>query len=452
MPIDIPNIFLMIRKNMGAPKTRYLKKYLPMKKYMLPMMAVSLLLSCCSRPATEVQKIDFYTSVGDNGMMVDAIEVTVSDSRSIKGLTAEDFDLTNNTVGTFIDPDTGAAPEDYTDDQIRVSRKKNVLRIEARPFNANGKSQGFFRREPWQLTCSADSALNVRGDAEAEKHIAVLDDCITGSFSFGGLTREYMLHLPKDSKGNVLKNVPLMVWQIGGGEYNRDMMTVATANRCLVSLATEGIPCAALVFAIANPNYSYSASLDPAKIELIDRNNALQMAFIDTLIEDDTVDGNHLYCAGASSGGGCTMRFMMQFPDRFAAAIPCCAMDPIVPIHQVQEKYEGQFADDITEAFQGQVYKWNGTDMALSDIDTEAFVNLPMYFVHADSDRTCKVASTHAYFEARSRLGAKNDLKRIYTDEELAAYGIPVQIAHFSWVPLLDDYSEDSPMRWMLKH
>ena len=39
---------------------------------------------------------------------------------------------------------------------------------------------------------------------------------------FGGLTREYMLHLPKDAKGNVLKNVPLLVWQIGGGEYDRD--------------------------------------------------------------------------------------------------------------------------------------------------------------------------------------------------------------------------------------
>ena len=422
-----------------------------MKKYSLFLLGL-MLLSCGPRPAAEVQKLDFFTSVGDNGMLMDAIEITVSDPRSIKGLKAEDFDLINNTVGTSIDPATGQAPEDYVDDEIRVSRKKNVLRIEARPFNANGKSRGFFRREPWKLVCNADSSLNVLGNAEAEKHIAILDDCIKGTFTFAGLTREYMLHLPKDSKGNVIKNVPLMVWQIGGGEYNRDMMTVATANRCLVSLASEGIPCAALVFALANPNYSYSASLFPDRIELIDRNNALQMAFIDTLIKDGVVDGNHLYCAGASSGGGCTMRFMMQFPDRFAAAIPCCAMDPIVPIHQVQEKYDGQFADDITEAFQGQVYKWNGTDMALADIDTEAFVKLPMYFVHANSDRTCKVISTHAYFEARRRLGAVNDKKLIYSDEDLAAYGIPVSLAHFSWVPLLDDYSEDSPMRWMLSH
>ena len=423
-----------------------------MKKTIFLVAFAAMTLSCGQRPEANVEKVDLCTIVGDNGLMVEAIELTVSDARSIKGLKAEDFDLVNNVCGTFIDPETGAAPADYTDDKIVVKRDKNVLRIEAKPFNINGKSGERFRRIPWELHCAADSALNVKGDVEAERHIAILDDCEKGSFTFAGLTREYMLYIPKDEKGNDLKNVPLMVWQIGGGEYDRDMMTVATANRCLVSLATEGIPCAALVFAIANPNYSYSASLFPEKIELIDRNNALQMAFIDTLIKDGRVDGSKLYCAGASSGGGCTMRFMMQFPDRFAAAIPCCAMDPIVPIHMVEEKYEGQFADDITEAFQGKVNKWNGTDMVPSDIDTQAFVKLPMYFVHAASDRTCKVASTYSYFEARKRLGAKDDLMRIYTDEEMASYGIPQMIAHFSWVPLLDDYSADSPMRWMLSH
>ena len=71
---------------------------------------------------------------------------------------------------------------------------------------------------------------------------------------------------------------------------------------------------------------------------------------------------------------------------------------------------------------------------------------------YTDSYQTCKVAGTYAYFEIRRGLGAKNALKRTYTDEYLAAYGILVQIAHFSWVPLLDDYSEGGPMCWMLKH
>ena len=411
-----------------------------------------LIAACGPRPSAQVEKVEICTEVGDYGMLVDAIEITVANPASIRGLKATDFDIVNNTSGAFVDAATGKPAEAYEDDEIVVSRKKNVLRIQAKPFGKNGKMAGFFKREPWGLVCLADSALNVGPAQVSAEHIAVLDDCIHGEFSFAGLTREYMLHLPKDAKGNVIKNVPLLVWQIGGGEYDRDMMTVATANRCLVSLAKEGIPCAALVFAIANPNYHYSASLFPEKIELIDRNNALQMAFIDTLIADGTVDGSKLFCAGASSGGGCTMRFMMQFPERFKAAVPCCAMDPIVPIHKVEEKYPGQFADDVEKAWKGDVvYKWNGSDMVLSPMDVDAFVKLPMYFVHAETDNTCKVASTHAYFEARKRLGATEDIKLIYSDEDLIYWNVSPFMAHFSWVPLLNDYSEGSPMDWLVR-
>ena len=293
--------------------------------------AALLVAACGPKPSAQVEKVEIMAEVGDYGMLVDAIEITVRNAASLRGLTAADFDLVNNVSGAFVDAATGKPAQPYEDDGITISRKGNVLRIEAKPFNKNGRAEGWFKRLPWELHCAADSALNVTPAQVSAEHIAVLDDCIHGEFSFGGLTREYMLHLPKDASGKVLKNVPLLVWQIGGGEYDKDMMTVATANRCLVSLAKEGVPCAALVFAIANPNYHYSASLFPEKIELIDRNNALQMAFIDTLIADGTVDGSRLFCAGASSGGGCTMRFMMQFANRFKGAIPCCAMDPIVP-------------------------------------------------------------------------------------------------------------------------
>ena len=413
--------------------------------------AVVLAAACGPKPSAQVEKVEICSEVGDYGVVVDAIEITVSNPRSIKGLTAADFDLVNNAPGAFFDPATGKPSQPYEEDGIVVTRKGRTLRIEATPFNKAGTMDGFLKRIPWELHCAADSALNVTPDQVTGEHLAILDDCIHGEFSFGGLTREYMLYLPKDKKGNVIPNVPLMVWQIGGGEYNKDMMTVATANRCLVSLATEGVPCAALVFALANPNYSYSASLYPEKIELIDRNNALQMAFIDTLIADGKVDGSKLFCAGASSGGGCTMRFMMQFADRFKAAIPCCAMDPIIPIHKVDEKYPGQFTDDVEQAWKGDVvYKWNGEEMVLGPMDIEAFVNLPMYFVHAATDRTCKVASTHAYSEARKRLGATRDKVLIYSDEDLVSWGVAPLMAHFSWVPLLDDYSEGSPMSWLV--
>ena len=414
--------------------------------------AALLAAACGPRPSAEVEKVSLCTAVGDYGQEVQAIEITVSNPRSLKGLTAADFDLVNNVPPAMIDAVTGQAPAEYEDDGIVLSLNRNVLRIEARPFNKAGKSEGWFKRIPWELHCAVDSALHVIGTQPMDEKIAILDECEKGSFTFGGITREYMLHLPKDADGNEIPNAPLLVWQIGGGEYDKDLMTAAKANRCLVSLPTEGVPCATLMFAIANPNYSYSASLFPEKIELIDRNNALQMAFIDKLIAEGKVDGRKLFCAGASSGGGCTMRFMMQFADRFKAAIPCCAMDPIVPIHQVEEKFPGQYADDIEKVWRGDcVYRWNGTDMELAPMDIDAFVKLPMYFVHAETDRTCKVASTYAYTEARRRLGAADDMMLIYSDEDLVRWGVAPMLAHFSWVPLLDDYSDGSPMDWLVK-
>lgn len=423
------------------------------RNFIIVGIAAVALMSCggAKEPAV-VENVVAYTKVGDVGsLMVNAVEITVSNPKSLRGLKVEDFDFTNNVADGFVDAATGGALTPYADDGIVLTREKNKLLIEAKPFNANGMRGRNWKSVPWEMVCKADSNLNVTMADVKEKRIQVLDDCIKGSFTYAGITREYILHLPKDAEGNVINNVPLLVWQIGGGEYNRDLMTAVMANRCVVSLPEAGVPCATLMFAIANPNYSYSASLDPERIKLVDRNNALQMAFIDTLIKEGKVDGNKLFCAGASSGGGCTMRFMMQFPDRFKAAIPCCAMDPIVPIHMVKEKYDGQFTDDLVKAFQDKVYKWNGSDMVLEDMDTKAFCDLPMFFVHAESDRTCKVISSHAYFNARQRLGAKNDKIEIYDDAYMQKFGIPTMISHFSWVPLLNDYSEGKAMDWLVK-
>lgn len=397
----------------------------------------------------DVVKVVAHTKVGDWGTLVESIDVTVTNKKLLKKLSAKDFDIINNVYNTMYDPATGEQVTDFKDDELSITKNGNVLTITAKPFDAEGKRNQMWQKEPWQVICS-NPDLSFSGKDVDEKTIAVIDDCIRGSFSFAGLTREYMLYLPKDDKGNVIKNVPLFVWQIGGGEYNTDMMTVALANKCLTSLPENGQKCATLVFALANPNYSYSASLDPEKIKLIDRNNALQMAFIETLIKDGTVDGSKLFCAGASSGGGCTMRFMMQFADRFKAAIPCCAMDPIVPIHQVRDLDENKLREDLTAAFQGQVYKWNGNDMVLQDMDTQAFVKLPMYFVHANDDTTCKVISSQAYFDVRKKLGAQNDQLKIYSDAEMKEYGFGGMLAHFSWCRLLDDYNPGSAMNWLV--
>lgn len=403
-----------------------------------------------------VERVVAYTAVDDWGTVVKKLEVTVKNEKLLKNLTEADFDILNNAANTLYDVETGEMSAPYQDDQLKIEKNGKVLTMTAKPFDFEGARNARFRKDPWRVMCS-NPKLNFSMQDVDEKHIEVIDDCIKGSFTFGGITREYMLYLPKDANGNTIPNVPLFVWQIGGGEYNQPLMVAALANRCLASLPQHNQKCATLVFALANPNYSYSASLDPEKIKLVDRNNALQMAFIDQLIAEGKVDGSRLFCAGASSGGGCTMRFMMQFAHRFKAAIPICAMDPIVPIHQpLREKpgtNMGEFTNQVSAVWNSDtaVYKWNGSDMVASPMDKEAFAKLPMYFVHAQDDTTCSVLSSYIYRDARRRLGAKDDVMRIYSDDEMRAYGFGGMLSHFSWCRMLNDYGKGEAMDWLIR-
>lgn len=403
-----------------------------------------------------VAKVVAHTSVGDWGTVVESIDVTVTNKKLLKNITAEDFDIVNNVANTLYEPGTGNAVDDYKDDGISIETNGNVLTIKAKPFDAEGKRDQRWQKQIWQVVCK-NPQLSFSGRDVDETTIGIIDQCIKGSYTYAGITREYMLYLPKDENGNYIPNVPLFVWQIGGGEYDKDLMTAALANKCLTSLPQNGKKCATLVFAIANPNYSYSASLDQEKIKLVDKNNALQMEFIDSLIKEGKVDGSKLFCVGASSGGGCTMRFMMQFASRFKAAVPICAMDPIVPIHMVlREKpgtNSGEFTNQVENVWRSNeaVYKWNGKEMVAQPMDIEAFVKLPMYFVHAQDDTTCSVLSTYIYSDARKRLGAKDDKIRIYSDDDMRAYGFGGMLSHFSWVRMLNDYGSGEAMDWIVK-
>lgn len=398
-----------------------------------------------------VDYVTALTQVGDAAVEIYGFDIIVNDTSVLEGITASDFDILNNTVTNWIDPATGKSPEVFEDDEISIRVSGDTLMLRTRPFSILGKTFFVAMHEPWEVSCT-NSRLNFTAFDINETKTAIIDDCVYGQHTYAGITREYLLHLPKDSAGNVMKNVPIMVWNIGGSEYEMPIKQAVLTDRSVVSMETAGVKCATLKFGIANPNYMFSASLDPEKIKLIDRNNAVQMSLIDSLITEGIIDSTRVYVCGASSGGGATMRFCMQFPDKIAAAIPCCSMDPIVPIHQVKEKYEGQFIEDLKTAFQKDVYKWNGSDMELMPIDQEAFIKLPICFAHAEADNVCKVTSSISMFEARKALGAESDRLVIYSPQEMEEYGEGGMIySHFSWVRVLNDWTDDSPITWMLE-
>ena len=391
--------------------------------------------------------LNAYTRVGDGQREVYKFEAAVTDPTLIEGLTADDFDITNNISTIPIDKDTGALAGEYADDGIKLTSTENGFQMEVTAFN--------YKNE-WKVTCADNPELSFTAADVDNVYTKTLDDATIGEFTYAGITRKYALYVPESADGPV----PLVVWNHGGGEYGIDINDTLVANRGFTAWPEAGYETAVLMIQVSNENYGYGAAKDPAKQSLIDQNNALQAALIRQLIDEGTVDADRVYVTGASSGGGATMRFLMQYPELFAGAIACCSMDPIVPIHQWSWPEDNDFdtiVSKLEEAFQGNVFTWDeesGT-MVEKAVDTEALVNVPIWFTHAENDTTCQSTSSKAMFKAFENLGDDNNKISIWSDEEMKEAGIGNGLSgallHWSWVKVLNDNSEGSPMNWLFQ-
>lgn len=402
-----------------------------------------------------IDKVTAYTRVGDGQREVLRLEATVTDPSVLAGLSASDFDIVNNVSTIPLDKETGAFVDDYEDDGLKVSVVNGgTLQFEMTPFNYKG-DQYSQTAGKWEVVCEKVPGLSFTSEDVDDVVTKTIDDVTIGEFTYAGLTRKYALYLPRSASGPT----PLVVWNHGGGEYGISIEDTIVANRGITAWPEAGYETAVLMIQVSNPNYSYGAANDPARQSLIDQNNALQAALIRQLIAEGAVDENRVYVTGASSGGGATMRFLMQYPEMFAGAIACCSMDPIVSIH-----YQSGCRDDhetivskLEDAFQGDVFTWDETaqKMVTKKVDTKALLNVPVYFTHAENDPTCRSESSKAMYEAMNNLGDTNNNIVIWSDEEMKEAGIGNGMGngllHWSWVKVFNDNSEGSPMNWLFK-
>jgi predicted peptidase/predicted RNA-binding protein with TRAM domain len=413
-----------------------------------------------------VETIVANTSVGDGQREVNSFVITVDDINLVKDLAAADFTIKNNVATTVYDKDTGTFLEDMEDDGITLSISGNTITLTVTPFSYPGMYNADFTRAPWEVICTKYEELSFTAEDVTELKTAVLDDAIRGTFEYAGIEREYALYLPKDEDGNVIMNSSLVLWNHGGGEYGGDLEDTLVANKGFTAWVEQGYPTAVVEFQISNANYSYYTAADATeesggtaeekaeRRKLIDQNNALQAAFIRQLIADGYVDASRVYITGASSGGGATMRFVMQYPELVAGAIAISSHDPIVWVHKNPDAELESLTEKFEEAFQGTVYTWDeeSQSMVEKQIDTEALINTPIYFVHAESDPTCNVLSSKAMYAALQNLGAENNQIKILSDDDMLEYNLPAgALSHWAWVPTLDDNSEGSAMNWLFQ-
>ncbi|MBF8999726.1 carboxylesterase family protein [Vibrio nitrifigilis] len=247
-----------------------------------------------------------------------------------------------------------------------------------------------------------------------------------------GTTLSYWLYLP-----NSQSPTPLMVWEHGGGEVLKSSYPRANleANRGATTWIEHHEKTA--VLSVQYPeNYSFGIADVPDQFEQMQRYNTAKYELIQTLIKSGEVTPNRVYISGASSGGGAALRFIMQYPKLFAAALVIAPKDTIVPLsdrYDLAYKFNaGPNALRLSQAEYESSYQ--EMENALSDSD---ITSVPMWFAHALNDHICTRYTSTMMYDILKRKGAKNIHITLYSDDIMHAYNTPYN--HFSWVPTLDN-------------
>lgn len=135
------------------------------------------------------------------------------------------------------------------------------------------------------------------------------------------------LHIPADYANNPTTPRPLVLFLHGAGESGTNNLAQINGNidNLLAAAKSRG---AFLYAPQTNSGWAGSTLMSYA------------MTMIDRAIAERSVDPNRVYVTGLSMGGGGVWNFLNAYSDRFAAAVPICAVSPsgnFLPANVVDE-------------------------------------------------------------------------------------------------------------------
>ncbi len=371
-----------------------------------------------------IKEIHVFAHVGDDGRLVNQILYKVNDINKLDGLKKDDFEIK-------------LGEKTFAVNDIII--KENELRLETEIFHFDGadkfNSNFTVTHYDFSVTCS-NPALNFKKE-DCQIHTRTLDDFMKGSFqASNGIELPYWLYLPKNAT-----KVPLMVWEHGGGEVLSTSYEGAniTKNKGASVWIENGMNTAVLSFQYPE-NYSFGISSKPEELKRMEEFNLVKYELIQKLIADGHIDEKRVYISGASSGGGAVLRFIMQYPDLFAAALPICAKDTLIPISEpygLAFKMQGSLS--ISEEDYTKCYKDIKELMSSYDI-----TNIPIWFVQAENDPVCTSYTSKILYNVLEEMGAEKNKITIYTNEDMAEQN--VQSLHSSWIMAFND---PEMIRWI---
>ncbi|MDR2670758.1 MAG: glycoside hydrolase family 3 C-terminal domain-containing protein [Oscillospiraceae bacterium] len=224
----------------------------------------------------------------------------------------------------------------------------------------------------------------------------------------GYTAQRYRMYTPEEAQDG--KPLPLVVFNHGAGE------TYGTAASGTVN--NEG---AQLFANMGGVGWVKNA---PASYVLVPQRSFSSysrdgvVAFIKDLIARGLVDGNRVYVSGASAGGQETHNYLLEYPDLWAGAIPICPA--------------------------------SGSSITAARLAT--ITHIPIWYIHADDDRTVAQPNSLTPYERLLSLNAKDARRTSFpgvfgtevpNDDYPGAAGKPGEgyypDGHWSWVMVLNN-------------
>ncbi|MCD7845169.1 MAG: prolyl oligopeptidase family serine peptidase [Oscillospiraceae bacterium] len=251
------------------------------------------------------------------------------------------------------------------------------------------------------------------------------------------LTLNYAAYEP-DSLTSWDKN-PLIIWLHGRGEGGDDIERAILGNEVsalteteIQSYFTSGDQTGAYVLVVQCPTYWLDGGDGTeSRGGVSSRYTEILMDTIQAYIDQNSdVDTSRIYIMGASNGGYMTLEMLINYPDYFAAAVPCSEV----------YAYYVYARDDLGQyrTFYSQYIKTN--EIYLTEDKIQALCQTPIWFVQAITDTLVPANEyTIPTYQALLQAGAENCWCSMYFDVAGTESSNTQYLGHWSWVYLFNN-------------
>ncbi|MCR5295739.1 MAG: prolyl oligopeptidase family serine peptidase [Lachnospiraceae bacterium] len=262
------------------------------------------------------------------------------------------------------------------------------------------------------------------------------------------ITLQYAAYMPETLAGDGVKN-PLIIWLHGQGEGGTDPDIALLGNE-VVALAKENIQSRFGseggengIYVLACQTRTYwmdGGDGTNSNGDLVSRYTEALMDMIEKFVnEHEDIDANRIYLGGCSNGGYMTMNMLVQYPDYWAAAYPCCEA---YSYYMYERNEDGSYKTEVIPTDSWPITQYFPLEERwMSEEKVEAIKDIPIWFLQSADDTTVAPASFGMpTYRALLKAGADNCWFSMFEtvngtdDNEGAQY-----MGHWSWVYLFND-------------